>query len=284
MRRKHNVEGVRHGTGALGRVARVGPGQVEAVSVDIIKVDPATNARRKLRDIEELAASLRDHGLLQPLVVRRDEGESGQYILVAGHRRMAAIKFLQSNGWATDWRSVPVLIRDEPMDQATVLSLVENLQREDLTPTEESDALGRLVRERGWSTRKIASVIHRSQAYVSRRLRVYEDPALRRLVLTDRLAVSVAEELLAADAAVRADLARRAVREQWDQKRARAEARGYTAAFHPELRKHVRDIRDLVANATLSVGERDLLRQLADFLLQQVSPTTDVRERAEAKV
>jgi hypothetical protein len=99
---------------------------------------------------------------------------------------------------------------------------------------------------------------------------VYDDRALRSLVLDDRLPVSIAEELLAADAEKRPELAKRAVREQWDQKRARAEARGHTAAFHPQLRAHIHEIRELVSKASLSVGERRQLRQLGEFLLGHV--------------
>jgi hypothetical protein len=93
---------------------------------------------------------------------------------------------------------------------------------------------------------------------------VYEDHALRTLVLNQRLPVSVAEELLGAAPSERADLARRAVAEQWDFKRTRAEVRGHTAAFHPRLHEWVVAIRDLVANATLSTGEKRLLRELAE--------------------
>ena len=87
---------------------------------------------------------------------------------------------------------------------------------------------------------------------------------LRSLVLNRRLSASVAEELLGADPSERAAMARRAIDEEWDFKRTRAEIRGHTAAFHPRLREWVVAIRDLVANATLSTGEKRLLCELAD--------------------
>lgn len=83
-------------------------------------------------------------------------------------------------------------------------------------------------------------------------------------MLSQRLPVSVAEELLGADPSERAALARRAIAEQWDFKRTRAEVRGHTAAFHPRLHEWVTAIRDLVANATLSTGEKRLLQDLAE--------------------
>jgi ParB family chromosome partitioning protein len=235
-----------------------------------ISIDPNNNPRRRLAAIEELAASIRGHGLLQPLIVMRDPDRGGRYRLIAGHRRMAALKLLAEQYPRSSWSRVPVVVRDENTDQAYVLTLVENLQREDLSAKEEAEALGRLVRERRWTTRQVAAAIHRSQPYVSRRLRVYGDKVLRPLVLDNRLPVSIAEELLAADPEKRPELVKRALHEHWDQKRTRAEARGYAAAFHPKLRGHIQEIRELVSTASLSLGERKQLRQLAEFLLQQV--------------
>jgi ParB family chromosome partitioning protein len=244
------------------------------VPIESIVVDVTRNPRRRFRAVNELAASIREHGLLQPLVVGRNG--SSEYYLIAGYRRMAALKMLAEASPAQAWSRVPVVIREEDPSQAYVLTLVENLQREDLTAAEESDALGRLIRERHWSTRQVAAAIHRSQAHVSRRLRVYEDKALRTVVIGQRLPVSVAEELLAANEDHRSELAKRAVREHWDQKRARAEARGYTAAFHPLLRRQIHDLKELVANASLSVGEQAQLRQLAEYLLTVLPPTEGV--------
>jgi len=156
--------------------------------------------------IDELADSLRAHGLLQPVVVRR---RGAGYELVAGHRRLEAAK-------QVGWTEIAAVVRDETDDQAYILTLVENLQREDLTPKEEAAALEVLVRERGWSTRQVGEAIKRSHIYVSRRLRVFEDPALAPLVLQAGLAVSTAEELLRApDAGTRQRLAAEAAAANW---------------------------------------------------------------------
>jgi ParB family chromosome partitioning protein len=227
-------------------------------------VDTDANPRRRLRNVDELAASVRTYGLLQPLIVREVGRHRGQYLLVAGHRRLAALKLLAERYPREDWQTVQVIVRADSEDDAYLLTLVENLQRQDLSPREESEGLAKLVRERQWSTRRVAAAIGRSQAFVSRRLRVYEDRVLRGLVLNQRLSVSVAEELLAAEPSERGAMARRAIQEEWDFKRTRAEVRGHTAAFHPRLREWVVAIRDLVANATLSSGEKRLLLELAD--------------------
>src|SRR5207248_9368565 len=146
----------------------------------------------------ELTDSYRAHGILQPVVARR---AGATYELVAGHRRLEAAKLL-------GWTEIAAVVRDETDDQAYILTLVENLQREDLTPKEEAAALEVLMRERGWSTRQVGEAVKRSAMYVSRRLRVFDDPVRAPLVLHDGLAVSTAEELLrAANADIRKQLA-----------------------------------------------------------------------------
>src|SRR5262249_28255641 len=131
------------------------------------------------------------------------------YQLVAGHRRLEAAK-------QVGWTEIAAVVREETDDQAYILTLVENLQREDLTPKEEAAALELLVRERGWSTRQVGEAIKRSPMYVSRRLRVFDDPVLAPLVLHTGLAVSTAEELLrASNAQVRQRLAAQAAAAKW---------------------------------------------------------------------
>jgi ParB family chromosome partitioning protein len=245
---------------------------LELIDIATIEVDPTLNPRQGLPDVDELAASIQAHGLLQPLVVRRDPGQRGRYLLVAGHRRLAALKLL-AKADPGRWARVPATVRSEGADDAYVLTLVENLQRDDLSPREESEALARLVRERKWSTRQVAAAIKRSQGFVSKRLRVYEDRSLRPLILRDQIPTTVAEELLGAPDDQRPRLARQAAAERWDQRRARAEVRGYTAPFHPRLREHVASLRELITHSTLSLGERELLEEFARFVLSALPET-----------
>src|SRR5258707_15899848 len=96
---------------------------VHQVSIDGVRL-AGRNPRTGLPAIDELAGSLREHGLLQPIVVRRT---GAGYELIAGHRRLEAAKTL-------GWTEIAAVVRDETDDQAYILTLVENLQREDLTP------------------------------------------------------------------------------------------------------------------------------------------------------
>jgi ParB-like chromosome segregation protein Spo0J len=115
------------------------------------------------------------------------------------------------------WAEITAVVRDENEDEAYILTLVENLQRDDLTADEEAEALGVLVRERKWSVRKVAETIKRDPLYVSRRLRVFEDPVLRRPVLEQHMPVSTAEILLRVEPEQRAQLVDEAVAKGWGQ-------------------------------------------------------------------
>jgi ParB/RepB/Spo0J family partition protein len=158
-----------------------------ALPVDCISPSPR-NPRTAWGDLDELAASLDTHGLLQPIVVR-PEGAEGRYEIVAGHRRFAAAQKL-------DWRTIDAVVRKADPSEAFILTLVENLQRDDLSPKEEAAGLEILVRENNWSTHQVAAAVKRSQKYVSSRLRVFDDELLAPYVLTNRLSVSAAEEIL----------------------------------------------------------------------------------------
>src|SRR5207249_10055358 len=129
-----------------------------------------------------------------------------QYELIAGHRRFAAVQRLGRT-------KIAAVLRIADDDQAYLLMLAENLAREDLTPAEEAVGLAVLVRQHGWTLRQVAGAIHKSPAYVSQRLRVFEHQDLRAPVLEQRLSVSSAEELLRVPSSLRRELIDQAVRE-----------------------------------------------------------------------
>lgn len=235
---------------------------VTNVALDAIHENPR-NPRQRLRGIEELAESMRAYGLLQAVLVRPS---ARGYDLIAGHRRLAAARSL-------GWSEIPAVVRGvRTDDDAFLLTLTENLQRDDLTPREQSRALEILVRERGWSTRQIASAVKRSPAFVSKRLRVFEDDVLAPLVLRGSLAVSVAEELLPLAPAERARLARQAAAEGWDrtamraaiQQRAAAAARKESPnrAGLTRLVRELRAVLDVTPYWELNESQRGQLRKL----------------------
>ncbi|MDQ6674854.1 MAG: ParB/RepB/Spo0J family partition protein [Chloroflexota bacterium] len=183
---------------------------VQRVPTDRIDI-PARPARRFLGDLAALADSMQAYGLQQPISVR---AEGGRFLLTSGLRRLSAARILQ-------WTSIPAFVRTVSADHAYLLDLIENLQREDLSPEEEADALGELIRTRGWTLQQVADSVKRSVAYVSKRVRVFEDRILREAIAERGLPLSTAEELLAADPQSRAELIEQALAERWDQVRAR---------------------------------------------------------------
>ena len=224
-----------------------------AHSLPVAAIQPSPrNPRQKVDGIAELADSLRTHGLLQPVVVRR---RGAGYELIAGHRRLEAARLL-------GWSEIAAVVRDETEDQAYILTLVENLQREDLTADEEAEALGVLVRERKWSVRKVAEAIKRDPMYVSRRLRVFEDPVLRQPVLEQRMPVSTAEILLRVEPEQRARLVEEAVANDWGQmdvRRAISAERRVTLQSLPQRDRSVHLVRLLAELRTvLEAGVADL--------------------------
>ncbi|MCZ6706735.1 MAG: ParB/RepB/Spo0J family partition protein [Chloroflexi bacterium] len=125
------------------------------------------------KGLEELAASIRENGVLQPILVRRTE--PGQYTLVAGERRWRAA---QMAGLDT----VPAIVDNTVDTDALILALVENIQRQDLTPLEEAHAYQRLV-ESGLTQEQIAKDVGKSRSAVSNALRLLQLPTPVRMSL-----------------------------------------------------------------------------------------------------
>lgn len=157
--------------------------ELELLPVGAVDVHPH-NPRKDVGDLTELAASIRSVGVLQPITVHK---KGKRYVCLLGHRRLAAAK-------AAGLEVVPAVTWNglSEADQVALM-LVENLQREDLNPIDEADALGELA-----STMKqeeIAAKVGRSQSYISRRLRLLE--------LDDEVKASVVAGKTSAAAALR---------------------------------------------------------------------------------
>src|SRR5450756_710244 len=115
----------------------------------------------------ELAESIKAQGIMQPILVRQllDGISQGKYEIIAGERRFRAAKLAGLD-------SVPVLVRDVPNEAAAAMSLIENIQREDLNPLEEAQGLQRLVKEFGLTHEQVAQAVGRSRSAASNLLRL----------------------------------------------------------------------------------------------------------------
>lgn len=175
-------------------------------------VPNAAQPRRIFSDaeLEELASSIRENGLLQPLVVRPLAGAPDRYELVVGERRFRAVSSL-------GWEDVPVVVRDASDETVLVLALVENLQREALNPLEEAEGYRSLTEKYQLSAQDVAKAVGKDRSTVANLMRLLELPiSVRKLLEEGSLTQGHARALLSLGDDVKAgELARRAVAEGW---------------------------------------------------------------------
>ena len=145
-----------------------------------LSFDPAT--------LDELAASLKEHGVLQPILVR--PLPEGRFQLIAGERRWRAARI-------AGLEDVPALVEEIDDETALEIAIIENLQREDLSPLDEALMYDRMTRERGYSIRKLAQKLGKDKGYIENRLRLADAPAeVKQLVSLRKDTLSHAYELL----------------------------------------------------------------------------------------
>jgi ParB/RepB/Spo0J family partition protein len=138
--------------------------------------------------LDELAASIREHGVLQPILVR--PLDNGEFQLIAGERRWRA-------SMAAGLTTIPALVEEIDDDTALEISIIENLQREDLSPLDEAAMYERMVRDHGYSVRRLAQKLGKDKGYLENRLRLADaPPEVRELVSLRKDTLSHAYELM----------------------------------------------------------------------------------------
>jgi ParB/RepB/Spo0J family partition protein len=173
-----------------------------AYQIPLARLKPWAIQPRQEMDAEslrELASSIAVSGVLEPLVVRRDPDAPGGYLLIAGHRRLAAAQLVASGDDVAargHVATLPCLVRDLDDDAAYALSLVENLQRKDLSARELLDAVLHLHQVYGWRKVRIARETGRNESYIGRLINVGQHQRLRSLVSADRLSPTAAGHIL----------------------------------------------------------------------------------------
>lgn len=205
---------------------------VKVVPVERIEPNPE-NPRLAFDEtsLEELAASIREHGVLQPVLVR-PVGDN-RFQLIAGERRWRASKIA---GHAT----IPALVEDIDDSTALEISIIENLQREDISPLDEATMYDRMIREHGYSIRRLADKLGKDKGYLENRLRLADaPPEVRELVSLRKDTLSHAYELMKvadprkrkrlADAVARNELSLVRLRERIEGRPRRAAADGAEA-------------------------------------------------------
>jgi ParB family chromosome partitioning protein len=160
-------------------------------NIPLEQIEPNPEQPRLAFDEEslnELAASIREHGVLQPVLVRPLGNHHFQ--LIAGERRWRASR---SAGVDT----IPAMVDDIDDDTAMEIAIIENLQREDLSPLDEAAMYDRMIRQHGYSIRRLADKLGKDKGYVENRLRLADaPPEIRQLVSVRKDTLSHAYELL----------------------------------------------------------------------------------------
>ncbi len=181
----------------------------EAVELPVAQLRPNPFQPRKAVDraaLQELVASIRENGLLQPVVVRPIDG--GAWEIVAGERRFRAVQEL-------GWTHVPVVIRDVDDRTMLVFALIENLQREDLNPLDEAEAYRRLVDEFGLTQSQVAQRVGRDRSTIANTIRLLGLPEpVRELLAAGKISAGHARALLGLEDRARVvELARAAAKD-----------------------------------------------------------------------
>ncbi|MCS6892802.1 MAG: ParB/RepB/Spo0J family partition protein [Rhodovarius sp.] len=169
----------------LGEVAAPrGEEPLRRLPIDLLEPGPfQARAGMDPEALEELAASIRRHGLLQPILVRPKPGEAGRFQIIGGERRWRAAQIAQLH-------EVPVIVRDFTDTEAMAAGLVENLQREDLNPLEEAEGYDRLLVHYGLTQQELAEAVGKSRTHITNMLRL--------LVLPERVRELVRQGALSA--------------------------------------------------------------------------------------
>jgi ParB family chromosome partitioning protein len=216
--------------------------------------------------LEELKSSIQQAGLLQPVVVRprpRAEGEGGGYELIAGERRLRACQ-------ALGWERIPAVKRDVDDRTALTLALIENLQRDDLSPVDEARGYERLIAEFNLAQQDVADAVGRDRSTVANALRLLKlpEPVLQ-MLHEGHLSVGHARALLAIeDPRSATNLAREVVAQGLSVREIEDRVRGDRA---PERRPRLKK----------GLGQAPEVRRVEDALRRRLG--TDVRVSLRAK-
>lgn len=196
--------------------------------------------------LEELIASIREHGILQPLIVT--PAKTGGYELIAGERRFQAAKIL-------GLKTVPAVVREATEQQQLELALVENIQRKDLNPLEEAEAFQKLMDEFNLTQEAIAKRVGKSRSHIANTLRLRTLPdEIKKAILDEKITEGHAKVILGLDTpAEQLALLERIVTHGLSVRAGEAVA---------GLRRHTRRVRSNEKNADLRSYEEALRRAL----------------------
>jgi len=228
--------------------------QIREVALDRILPNPAQPRLSYEEDsLTDLAASIREHGILEPLIVTRTNGPGAPYTLIAGERRWRAAK---QAGLA----EIPALVRELTDSQVALIALVENIQREDLAPLEVAQSLKQLMAEFKFTQEQAADKIGRSRAAVANLLRLLGLPeTVKQLLAARRIDMGHARALVTLEPKLASQLAKQAAEHGWSVRELEEAARRAQSEPKGKAKAKAASARD----ADIVALERELAEKLA---------------------
>ncbi len=260
-------ESAENNTETYAEEASMGP-RAGLASLAIASIEPLPGQPRRIFDedaLTELAASIATRGVIQPIIVRPLAG--GRYQLVAGERRWRAAQKARLH-------EIPALVRDLDEREVMALALIENIQREDLTPVEEARAYQRLANDEGLTQAEIAKMVDKSRSHVANLQRLLGLPAeVLALVEGGDLSMGHARALIGNEQAIA--LAKLAVAQKLSVREVEKLVRAGVAS-PDSTRRTARTSRDPVKDADIAAVQG----HLEEFLGLPVKIKTDVDPRS----
>lgn len=227
----------------------------QVISLPVGSILPSPHQPRRdfnLEELDILARSIAQNGLLCPITVRKDPTGGGRYFLIAGERRLLACRRL-------GYEEIPAIVSDAPEGSAAVLTLIENLHRQDLNCFEEAEGIYALMRESGMSQQKICAMLAKPQPTVANKLRLLRlDPQVRQFLIDHGMGERIARALLALS---ETDRQLKAARHILQNQMSARQAEGYISTLVGPKKTgrrtvgHLRDFRILFSTVDKAVEE-----------------------------
>lgn len=178
------------------------------VYININDIKPNENQPRKTfneEKISELASSIIEHGIIQPLVVRK---RNGGYEIVAGERRWRASR-------KAELKEVPCIIREFTDEENMLVAIIENMQREDLNPIEEAEGLNQMIKTYGLTQEEVSKSVSKSRPYITNALRLLKLPeSIQEMVTEGKITTGHARAVIAvSDKQTQMDICNRIIKE-----------------------------------------------------------------------
>jgi ParB family transcriptional regulator, chromosome partitioning protein len=235
-----------------GQKTSSGEGGITQVPVDLIQRNPRQPREKfDIEELDNLAASIREHGVIQPLIV--SPGKNGIYTLIAGERRLQAAR-------KAGLKTVPVVIRHATDQQLLELALIENIQRADLNAIEEAEAYHHLEKEFNLTHEEIASRVGKNRATVTNTIRLLDaSAAVKQALVNGQITEGHARAMLKLSAKEQEELLNKIITLDFSVRTTEMMARKYTSQRSKRRTGRNPNIKDIEDRLVKSLSTRVVL-------------------------